>query len=142
LGEWLSKMLKKSRLILGIILIIGISVVIGIFLIKNIKVNRIYFIEFTRFDYLNSQQNITEIIRFEKKEDIKKIMNLLNDRSRISGKIDIRARDYKVLIAYKDGKIQELSLWVNDISDSRGIIMEGNKAWYIKPNTSLKKILK
>lgn len=141
MGEWLSKMLKKSRLILEIILIIGISLVIGIFLIKNLNVNRISFIQFTRFEYLNSQQNITRLLRFEKKEDIKKIMNILNDRSRIRGKIDIRARDYKVLIVDKDGKIQELSLWVNDISDSRGIIMEGNKAWYIKSNTSLKKIL-
>lgn len=134
--------IKKSRLLLVIVLISTISLITGKYLIKYVKINRISYIEFTKFEYLSSQTNITKTLKFEEKEYMKKIIAGLNDRKIILSKIDIRARDYKVLIVYKDGKNQEFSLWINDITNGRGILMQGNKTWYLNSNSFFIEILK
>ena len=64
-------------------------------------------------------------------EDLSRFMSAMGKRSKIRDAIDIRPRDYAVCVWYADGTAKEYDLWLDDDTEAKGVLMEGDLTWFI-----------
>ena len=68
----------------------------------------------------------------------------LNQRARTDAVIDIRPRDYLVIIHFYDDTYEEYSLWADEDANVRGVLMNDDKTWllYTEAISLIKEMLK
>lgn len=64
-------------------------------------------------------------------EDLTRFMTAMKRRSKTKDEIDIRPRDYAVHICYTDGSDKEYDLWLDEDTEAKGILMDGDMTWFI-----------
>ena len=77
-------------------------------------------------------------------EDLSRFMTAMQKRSKLRDKIDIRPRDYAVHICYADGTDKEYDLWLDEDSEAKGVLMDGDMTWLIdaEANQALQGLLR
>lgn len=69
-------------------------------------------------------------------EAISKFGDALNNREKTNTVIDIRPQDYSVTVYFKDGTIDEYSLWLDKDVNVRGILMNNDSTWYLETESN------
>lgn len=64
-------------------------------------------------------------------EDLTCFLTAMDKRSKTRDKIDIRPRDYAVHVCYADGSDREYDLWLDEDTEAKGVLMEGDLTWFI-----------
>ena len=82
--------------------------------------------------------------RLTDEEELTRFVTAMEKRSKTRDKIDIRPRDYAVLIQYADGTDKEYDLWLEEDIQAKGVLMQGELTWLIdaEANEALQGLLR
>lgn len=129
-----------------LMLVILVAIIFGVLIegkhvAGEVPADKVSFIEVTKYQYINSNAEAAKNWRFNEKESVNKFIKGLNKKERTYEKLDIRPRDFKVVVGYTSGKREEYSLWLNDKDDGQGVLMLDSKVWYLNSNLFFKSML-
>ena len=114
-----------------------VPAILGLFILAGCRQDfkGIQSIEAIRYAYENDGQSlIPQPIKswtLTDEEDLSRFMNAMQKRSKMRDEIDIRPRDYAIHICYADGADKEYDLWLDEDTEAKGVLMEGNMVWLI-----------
>ena len=114
-----------------------VPAILGLFILAGCRqdIGEVQSIEAIRYAYeSNGESLIPQAIKswiLTDEEDLSRFMTAMQRRSKTRDTIDIRPRDYAVHICFADGTDKEYDLWLDEDTEAKGVLMEGDLIWFI-----------
>ena len=92
-------------------------------------------------NYLDDKSVVFKNYTLIDKDNIKTVINAMNNKEKLKGKIDIRTPDYSIIIFLTNQTQEQYNLWLGD--STKGLISKDNIVWKLseKSTVTMKKLL-
>lgn len=129
---------SKSKIIL---ISVAMPLLVAICVYKSNNTYRIDEVSKIIINYLDDKSVVFKNYTLIDKDNIKTVINAMNNKEKLKGKIDIRTPDYSIIIFLTNQTQEQYNLWLGD--STKGLISKDNIVWKLseKSTVTMKKLL-
>lgn len=129
---------SKSKIIL---ISVAMPLLVVICVYKSNNTYRIDEVSKIIINYLDDKSVVFKNYTLTDKDNIKTVINAMNNKEKLKGKIDIRTPDYSIIIFLTNQTQEQYNLWLGD--STKGLISKDNIVWKLseKSTVTMKKLL-